>query len=123
GGFLFGVILAAMVILPKYRATLAVALGLTLATSVAPLFWNPNSHDWLALQIVKAQDKGDLSRAETYYKTYLDKGGDRVWAWYGLALIYGARGEKAPYRQAVQMLRDIDRDAADQVVAAYGPIE
>jgi membrane associated rhomboid family serine protease len=70
GGLLFGVLLAAILILPGYRIALAGALAMITAVATVPAFWNPFSTDWLAVQAMKALAAENDRAAEGYYRNY-----------------------------------------------------
>ncbi len=123
GGFLFGVLAAAIIIVPRYRALLAPALALTIAAAILPIFWNPNSTDWLAVQAMKASESEDWASAAKHYRSFIEKGGDPIWGWANLAQIYGYRQDKPAYKEAVERLRALDAKAADEMVKEYGPPE
>ena len=78
------------------------------------------SLDWTGLQATSAQKRGDSGQAIYWYRRYLGMGADESWAWSNLAEIYGFRGDKAQYVNALRELRKIDNNAANEIEDDYG---
>jgi membrane associated rhomboid family serine protease len=119
-GLAFGALVGAWVVLPKRRLLFSLGLVLLTAGAVTSLFWNPMSSDWVAIKAMRAVELQDYPSAIQHYHRYLKLGGDRIWAWRGLAEIYGYQSDKDRYREAIEELESLDHNAAQEVIKAYG---
>jgi hypothetical protein len=123
GGLAFGALVGAWIALPARRPLYALGLLLLGVGAVTSLFWNPRSVDWVGEKAYRAMMREDYAEAIRLNHQLLDIGGDPIWAWRNLAEMHGYREDKVQYREAVEKLRSLDHDAAQEVIDDYGEPE
>ena len=119
-GLFFGASVGGLFVSKWNRWLCALGLMVLLGGSVVPLKWCPLSPEWTGLQATSAQKRGDYKQAIYWYRRYLGMGADESWAWSNLAEIYGFRGDKTEYANALRELRKIDNNAANEIEGDYG---
>ena len=94
-GMLFGMLVAAVLVLKYRRQLLIPALVILVAGSLLPVFWCPWSVAWLGLQANRAYQAGDHGRAITFYDQAIAKDPNAAWAYFNRACSYRAVGNRA----------------------------
>lgn len=120
GGLAFGALVGLAVDRPKFRPLSAVGLVVLAACAITSVVWNPFSADWVSGKAIKAHDREDFAEAARQYRRALDLGEDPRWIWSNLARIYGYREDAANYKDAIEHLRALDHDGAQEVIDVYG---
>jgi membrane associated rhomboid family serine protease len=123
GGMLFGMAVAEAFVCRRRVPLMLAGIGLLAALSILPLFWAPWSARWVSFKAKEALEKEDYNTAIGWYRRALDLGQDPAWVWQGLAEIYGYQQRGAEYVDALQKLRQLDSQAAQDVEKDYGKPE
>jgi GlpG protein len=79
-GLAFGVLVAALFVLPRRRVLVVATLLALIAASVVPLYWSPWSADWLQHQAFAAHRAGRLTEAIDWYTKALELDPDDSWS-------------------------------------------
>jgi GlpG protein len=89
----------------------ALATLLLVGASFVPLFYNPMSSDWTALQAQKALEADKFPQAIHWLKRALKQGTDEKWAWQNLAYSYTQIGD---FKAATQAQKEYEKVAVQE---------
>jgi rhomboid protease GluP len=90
------------------EAMLAIAAGVSLC-------WCPWTWQWVGKQAKEAHKAGNFGVAIEHYQRSLALGADPVWIWQNIALANASQGKEAAYAEALETVRRLNPNAADEV--------
>lgn len=121
GGLLIGMALAATLYQPKYRWAAGAGAVLLVVASFIPLYWNPLSREKAFVDAKAASEGNDDAKAARLLKHALQmQAVQPVPGYRQLAVLSARLGDRAGFRDAIANLRQLDPEAADEMVAAFG---
>ena len=118
-GLLFGAGVAAAFVLKKRVPLMVAGLSVLLLIAVVPLFWCPWSAGWVSKQAYDAHLRHDYGKAVRWYQRTIDLGGNAEWAFENMARAYHGMGDQSKYEEALERLRLVNPNAAQQVEQAF----
>jgi len=124
GGALVGAAIAGICVTPKWRIPLGVGVLALTALSIVPIVWNPLSSTWVGHKATEAMKQKDYELALTYLERYVNMNHSpegRRFAYDNMAQIYGFRGEREAYKNALEELGKVDPEAKAHIIDKYGP--
>jgi membrane associated rhomboid family serine protease len=110
GGLVFGVLLALATV--RNRAWSYGLLALLFAALTVAGVWRPWSAPWSWNRAWEAHERGELDRAEAYYRSALRVGYDEAAVWSRLAHVHAVAGDTEAFRIDLEKLRSLDPSSA-----------
>jgi GlpG protein len=120
GGMLFGLAVAEAFVCRRRIALMLFNLAALGILATLPLFWCPWSVTWVSIQANKALVKQDYPAAIGWYQRALKLGQEPAFVWESLAQIYGYQNRQAEYAEALEKLRQVAPQRAQDVETRYG---